>query len=71
MSNNLLAEKLRQRRPDLYVRPDISDVKVLEFYKAHEVFAQTKPAQQRFARDLKRALQDYSGRPGCSAVAGG
>ena len=70
MSNNLLAEKLKQRRPDIYVHPDISNVKVLEFYKAREVFAQAEPAQQGFAKDLKRALRRYSGQPGCSLVAG-
>jgi NTE family protein len=67
MSNNLLAEKLRQQRPDVYVRPDIRNVKVLEFYKAREVFAQAEPARLLFAKDLKRALHRYSGRPGCSA----
>ncbi|MGD2113050.1 MAG: patatin-like phospholipase family protein, partial [Gammaproteobacteria bacterium] len=66
MSNNILAEKLRQRRPDIYVRPDISHVKVLEFYKAREVFAQAAPAQQAFAKDLQRALHRATGRPGCS-----
>ena len=70
MSNNLVAEKLRQRRPDVYVHPDISNVRVLEFYKAHEVFAQAEPAQRRFARDLKHALRSYAGRPGCSVTGG-
>lgn len=71
MSNNLLAEKLKQRRPDIYVRPDIQDVRVLEFYKAHTVFEQAQPAQQRFASDLDKALQGYSVRPGCTTVAVG
>ncbi|MGB5474681.1 MAG: patatin-like phospholipase family protein [Gammaproteobacteria bacterium] len=70
MSNNLLAEKLKQRRPDIYVHPDISNVKVLEFYKAREVFAQAEPAQKGFAKDLKRALRRYSGQPGCSLATG-
>jgi NTE family protein len=69
MSNNIIAEKLRQRRPDIYVRPDISHVKVLEFYKAREVFAQAAPAQQAFAKDLQRALHRATGRPGCSVLA--
>jgi NTE family protein len=68
MSNNLLAEKLKQRRPDIYVHPDIHDVKVLEFYKAREVFAQAEPAQKAFAKDLQHALRRYSGRPGCSLI---
>jgi len=71
MSNNLMAEKLRQRRPDIYVRPEIHDIRVLEFYKARSVFEQARPAQQRFARELDKALRGYSGRPGCSVRASG
>jgi NTE family protein len=61
MSNNLLAEKLQQRRPDILVQPDIHGVRILEFYKAQEVFAQARPAQRRFAAELDRALRGYSG----------
>ncbi|MEZ5541748.1 MAG: patatin-like phospholipase family protein [Pseudomonadota bacterium] len=68
MSNNLLAEKLRQRRPDIYVRPDIRNVKVLEFYKAREVFAQAEPARQTFAKDLTRALRSHAIRSGCTVA---
>jgi NTE family protein len=70
MSNNIIAEKLKQKRPDVYVCPDIHNVKVLEFYKAHEVFEQARPAQRRFARDLQHALRRYADRPGCSAITG-
>jgi len=69
MSNNIITEKLRRQRPDVLVRPDIHNVRVLEFYKAREVFSQAQPAQQQFARDLKRMLRSYSVRPGCSAAA--
>lgn len=66
MSNNILAEKLRQRKPDIYVHPDIRDVKVLEFYKAREVFAQAEPARREFEHDLKWALRRQAVRSGCS-----
>jgi len=68
MSNNLIAEKLRCQQPQVYVRPDISNVRVLEFYKARQVFGQSMPAKQQFVRDLKKALRRYNGRPGCSAT---
>jgi len=68
MSNNLIAEKLRCQQPQVYVRPDISNVRVLEFYKARQVFEQSMPAKQQFVRDLKKALRRYNGRPGCSAT---
>jgi NTE family protein len=66
MSNNILAEKLKQQRPDIYIRPDIRNVRVLEFYKAKQVFEEARPAQQEFARDLARALRAYRSRPGCT-----
>ena len=42
MSNNILAEKLKQQRPDIYIRPDIRNVRVLEFYKAKQVFEEAR-----------------------------
>lgn len=66
MSNNILAEKLRHQRPDVYIKPDIHNVRILEFYKAHQVFEQAKPAQREFARSVQRAMRRESGRPGCS-----
>jgi NTE family protein len=61
MSNNILAEKLRQRRPDIYIRPDIRNVLVLEFYKAQQVFEQARPAQQQLIEKLKRARRSQAG----------
>lgn len=69
MSNNLLAEKLRQRRPDIYVRPDIRNVRVLEFYKARDVFAQAEPARRDFEQALRRRLLLAGGHAACSMPA--
>ncbi len=54
MSQNILAEKLRHQQPGIYVRPDIRDVRVLEFYKARQVFRQAEPARSELARRLRR-----------------
>jgi NTE family protein len=70
MSNNILAEKLKTQRPTVYVKPDIRNVKILEFYKARQVFEQAQPAQQELIRKLHRAMRKYSGQPGCSMAAG-
>ncbi len=56
MSHNLLAEKLKQRRPDVYIRPEIEDVRVLEFYKAEQVFRQARPAQKELIRTLRKTV---------------
>jgi NTE family protein len=66
MSNNILAEKLRQQRPDIYIRPDIRNVRVLEFYKAQQVFEQAQPAQRQLLKALKKTLRTHRGQPGCS-----
>ena len=56
MSRNILLEKLKQQRPAVYIKPDIRNVKVLEFYKAREIFEQARPAQQQLVRKLKKAV---------------
>jgi NTE family protein len=66
MSNNILAEKLKQQRPDIYIRPDIRNVRVLEFYKAKQVFEQAQPARRELVRDLRKAVRSYHSRPGCT-----
>jgi len=68
MSNNIVAEKLRQQRPDIYIRPGIRNVRVLEFYKARQVFEQAQPAQRQLLKALKKARRAYAGRPGCTAA---
>jgi NTE family protein len=67
MSSNILSEKLKQQRPTIYVRPDIRNIRILEFYKAPEVFAQAHAAQQLFRQDLNRAMLLQRVRPGCSS----
>ncbi|HAJ92595.1 MAG TPA: patatin [Gammaproteobacteria bacterium] len=66
MSRNILLEKLKRERPAIYIKPDIRNVKVLEFYKAREVFEQARPAQQQLIKDLKKAIRRHDGRPGCT-----
>jgi NTE family protein len=66
MSGNILAAKLEQQQPDIYIKPDITNVRVLEFYKAEQVFAQALPEKQSLVKALKRALRRFDGRPGCA-----
>jgi len=68
MSNNILAEKLKQQRPDIYVRPEIRNVRVLEFYKAKQVFEEARPAQLEFVRELRKSQRLLRLRPGCTAT---
>jgi len=67
MSRNILIEKLKHVKPTVYIKPDIRNVKILEFYKAREVFAQARPAQQQFKKKLNQAVLLHRVRPGCSS----
>jgi NTE family protein len=66
MSRNILIEKLKRQRPAVYIKPDIRNVKVLEFYRAHEVFEQARPAQLQLKKALQKAIRRYKGQPGCA-----
>lgn len=57
MQNSIIAEKLNGCPPDIYVKPDIVDVDILEFYKANEVYQQAEVAQQYFERQLVQLLE--------------
>lgn len=65
MSNNILIEKLKQHKPAVFVQPDIRNVKIMEFFKAREVFEQSRPARAKFIKDLENAMRLHRVRPGC------
>lgn len=52
----IVNEKLKVRRPDIYLEPPIRDVKVLEFHKADEIYSQSEPECRRLAAELKALL---------------
>ncbi|MFC1461557.1 patatin-like phospholipase family protein, partial [Verrucomicrobiota bacterium] len=56
MQNSIIAQKIKHRPPDIYIKPDIIGVDVLEFYKADEVYEQAEPARQRLKQALDRLL---------------
>jgi len=39
-----LAEKMKHREPDIYIHPEISDVRMFDFNKIEDVFRQAQPA---------------------------
>jgi NTE family protein len=52
----LTREKLRRVAPEVYLRPGITDVRMLEFYRAEEIYAQTEPARERLRKTLTEKL---------------
>lgn len=56
MQNSIMREKRRQREPDIYLKPALQDVRVLEFYKADEIYAQAQGERERLQRLLRQRL---------------
>lgn len=57
MQKSIIAGKLQKTPPDIYVTPDITDVAILDFYKADEIFAQAGPAAFKLKHALERFLR--------------
>jgi NTE family protein len=53
MQASALAEKMRHRKPDIYVQPKFQDVRMLDFGKTEEVFLQAAPAVDSLRKRLK------------------
>jgi NTE family protein len=57
MQTTMLAEKLKRLKPDIYVWPQIRDVRMLDFGKIEEVFVQTIPAAEELRKQLLAVLR--------------
>ena len=55
---SIATEKMRSHRPDIYIEPDIKDVKVLEFDKADQMYEQVQPDCDRLRSELQALLSD-------------
>ena len=69
MQRSIVQQKLAVRAPDLYLQPDIRDVRVLDFHKADDVFLQAAAEKERLKRELGRLLAEpeKAPRPGMLA----
>lgn len=56
MQNSIISAKRKQSPPDIYIKPDIHDVEILEFYKANDIYEQAEPARQELKRRLEQIL---------------
>ncbi|MCF8078488.1 MAG: patatin-like phospholipase family protein [Desulfobacterales bacterium] len=57
MQRAILREKRRHARPDIYLRPEIHQVRLMQFEKIHQVYEQALPALEQFEKDLKQCLE--------------
>jgi NTE family protein len=56
MQSAVLAERMKHSRPDLYLCPELRDVRMLDFGSIEDVLAQAAPA----ALSLKQAFQGHA-----------
>jgi NTE family protein len=52
MQNSIIKERLKFLRPDIYIRPEIFDVRVFDFVKADLIFKQAESAKEELKRQF-------------------
>ncbi len=58
MMDAMAQEKLNNHPVDIYVRPPLMDVEMLDFHKAESIYEQGRDAKEGFKRQLERLLAD-------------
>jgi len=53
---SVMSEKLKSAAPDILIRPDIGQFKVLDFYKIDDIFAASEAAKDEFKRACEAAI---------------
>ena len=56
MQNSIIAAKRRLCPPDIYIRPEVRGIDILEFFKAGEVYRQAETCREQLRCELARAL---------------
>jgi NTE family protein len=56
MQQSILVQKMRYRRPDIYIRPDMFGIRMLEFYKADTIYRYAETAKLHLKRELEKRL---------------
>jgi predicted acylesterase/phospholipase RssA len=60
MQQAIVEQQLRVRPPDIYIRPDLGDVRTLQFHKASETYRRAESAKEQLKQELARALAPAS-----------
>lgn len=53
LQSALVAEQLRRCPPDIYLKPDLRGIRMLEFHKAEQIFEQSAPIRNQLRTKLK------------------
>jgi NTE family protein len=55
--NAIVERDLRASPPDIYIKPELRDVRTLEFHKADEIYQQAQPAKEELKRKIAEKLE--------------
>jgi len=53
VQSSLIAERLQHNPPDVYLKPNLQGIRILEFNKADQIFEQSKPVRDELIEKLK------------------
>ena len=56
MQNSIIKERLKFLKPDIYIKPEIYDVRVFDFLKTNSIFKQAQSAKEELKRKLEVLL---------------
>ena len=61
MMQSIIANKLRQSRPDILVRPAVSKYRVLDFLKIDALMSETADIKDQLKREVERVIEARNG----------
>lgn len=57
MQISIIREKLKHIKPDIYIKPQIKDIRLFEFTKTDLIFSQALKAKEKLKRELENILE--------------
>lgn len=57
MQASILREKLKQGAPDFLIRPEVRNIRVLDFHRFEEILSQSRPALEALESGLRQRLE--------------
>jgi len=58
MQNSIIKERLKFLKPDIYIRPEIYDVRVFDFLKVESIFKQAQSEKKELKKQLEKILSN-------------
>jgi len=63
MMQNILNARVARHPPDVLIKPDISDFRIMEFYKTRAILKATEPFVEDAKRNIEAAIERYEHKP--------